>query len=379
VRARRSKALVVTTPITIARSEPTRCTVADLVPPFLKWLEFVRERSPHTVAAYGFDLQAFLEFSRRASLVYPDDVSVQAVEVFIAWLRQERRGSAATANRHLQALRTFYRFAIRERQAVTNPAAEAFLLKTERKLPRYLAIAEQERLLAALAAEQTLDGRRDYALVALMLFTGLRVSEVVRLELAHVDLDAGVLRVVRGKGGKHRELPIIPRLATILRDYLAHVRPAMVGRPQGSIHPPVPRHKGHRWAVYISGKWAGSFSSEQEARAWLAEHAPAPSALIATPYFFVHGRPSWRIKNAGRPLLSRTVHAIMERGRVTRILGYKIHPHALRHSFASRARENDGDLQDIQEFMGHASISTTAIYAHLTTRKRNAKLEKLLS
>jgi site-specific recombinase XerC len=69
----------------------------------------------------------------------------------------------------------------------------------------------------------------------------------------------------------------------------------------------------------------------------------------------------------------------MERGHVARILGYPIHPHALRHSFASRARENDGDLQDIQEFMGHASISTTAIYAHLTTRKRNAKLEKLLS
>jgi site-specific recombinase XerD len=128
MRPRRTLALVPTTPITIAQAEASRRTMADLVPPFLKWLQFVRERSPHTVAAYGFDLQAFLEFNRRASLVYPDDVTVQAIEVFIAWLRQERGASAATANRHLHALRTFYRFAIRERQAITNPAAEAFLL-----------------------------------------------------------------------------------------------------------------------------------------------------------------------------------------------------------------------------------------------------------
>jgi integrase/recombinase XerC len=143
MRARRATALVVTTPITIARSEPARRTLVDLVPPFLKWLQFVRERSPHTVAAYGYDLQAFMEFSRRASLVYPDAVSVQAIEVFVAWLRQERGASAPTANRHLHALRTFWRFAIRERQAITNPAAEAFLLRIERKLPRYLSIAEQ--------------------------------------------------------------------------------------------------------------------------------------------------------------------------------------------------------------------------------------------
>jgi site-specific recombinase XerD len=209
-----------------------------------------------------------------------------------------------------------------------------------------------------------------------MLFTGLRVSEVCRLQLAHVDVEAGVLRVIRGKGNKSRELPIIPRLATILRDYLTHVRPALVERPVGAVF----RDTGRRARPWCARTPHGSryFAMEAEAREWLRQHSAAPAALAASLWFFVHIATA-RVKNAGQPLLTRSIHALMEHGHVARILGYAIHPHALRHSFASRARENDGDLQDIQEFMGHASIVTTAIYAHLTTRKRNAKLEKLLS
>jgi site-specific recombinase XerD len=363
-------------PITLTLAGPSpRKTIRDMVPPFLTWLRFVRERTINTVTAYRFDLDAFTEFCDRAHLTYPDEVTVQAIEVFMAWLRQERGASAATTNRHLHAVRSLYCFLIRERQATTNVAAEAFLLKTERKLPRYLTIATQERLLGALAQETTPAGQRDYALVALMLFTGLRVSEVVNLRLTDVDVEAGRLRVIEGKGRKSRELPVIPRLATILRGYLADVRPRLAGRGRGHAS----RDRCGRWYVdldhaHVKGQ---SFASEAAARAWLDEHAAVPD----TGHFFVHaslvGRAVKR-RREGRSLLTRSIHRLTQRGRVAEILGYATHPHVFRHSFASRCRENDGDLQDIQEFLGHANLTTTAIYAHITTRKRNAKLERLL-
>jgi len=94
---------------------------------------------------------------------------------------------------------------VREGLATTNPAAEVFLLATQKKLPRYLGVGQQEKLLALLARDPSPQGVRDYALAATALLTGLRCSELANLQLGHVDLEAGVLRVVNGKGGKNRE------------------------------------------------------------------------------------------------------------------------------------------------------------------------------
>jgi integrase/recombinase XerD len=162
------------------------------------------------------------------------------------------------------------------------------------------------------------------------LLTGLRCSELSNLQLGHLDLAAGVLRVIEGKGRKDRELPVVPRLEAILRRYLEVVRPQLVRGPN----------------VYV-------FVRATPRQGWQTKHGAAafgPKAIFYT--------------------IRRLVAEILNRPGA--------HPHMLRHSFASRLRENGADLQDIQEALGHAVITTTTMYAHLTTRRQREKLAEYL-
>jgi integrase/recombinase XerD len=267
---------------------------------------------------------------------------------------------------------------VREEITAKNPAAQVFLLPTQKKLPNYLSIAEQEQVLATLATRTDRVGRRDYAVVATGLLTGLRCSELANLELAHLDLDAGVVRVVNGKGMKDRELPVIPRLEGILRSYLETVRGPLVGRLMGGIEssrdgrPSTLRYvvDGRRRKVSLRGQ---SAHEAEQTRAALVPPAP-PS-----PFVFVNAHPhqSHRVTRAGQPLVSRLVLRIV-REVVGPIVGRKVYTHMLRHSFASRLRENGCDLQDIQEALGHSNITTTTMYAHISTRRRREKLAEYL-
>jgi integrase/recombinase XerD len=355
-------------------------TLAEYAPVFLKWLSFVRQRSENTVRSYGEDLKTFLGFCEQAGLSKPDDVSFRHLEFFLGWLQKERGLKATSANRHIHALRTFWRWMIREEITHRNPAAEVFLLATHKKLPNYLNIAEQEKTLATLATRTDLVGRRDYALVAAGLLTGLRCSELARLELAHLDLAAGVVRVVDGKGRKDRELPVIPRLEMILRSYLEEVRAPLVGRQMGGIHSS--RRDGRPSSlVYRAADGTMRYhslrgqSAEEAEKTRAAVVPPAP----ATPYVFVNSsaRQGHRVKRAGQPLGSRSVLWIVRKS-VGLIVGRKVYTHMLRHSFASRLRENGADLQDIQEALGHSVITTTTMYAHISTRRRREKLAEYL-
>ena len=258
------------------------------------------------------------------------------IEFYLGWLQKERGVKPQSANRHLHALRSLYRYLVREEIVTTNPAADCFMLPTRKKLPGYLTVPEQEKCLAALAEDRPFLGRRDYALVATGLFTGLRCAELAALELAHVNLEAGRLRVVNGKGSKDRELLVVPRLAAILREYLAEIRPALVGRPLIRV--------------------------------------PA-----AVPFVFVNAHPtgSHRLRRAGQALHGRSIWHLIHRA-VVPVIGRPVHPHMLRHSFASRLRENGAGLQVIQEALGHANINTTTMYAHLTTNRRRQELARLL-
>jgi site-specific recombinase XerD len=328
-------ALAVANADTIALTRPR--TLAELVPPFLRWFELVRRRMPNTVNAYHFDLARFLAFCEEAQLTYPEDVSFRHTEFFLGWIQTVHKVAPRSANRHLHSLRSFWRWMVREGLATVNPAAETFMLPTEHRLPTYLTVPEQERVLATLARGTTLRARRDYALIATGLLTGLRCSELAQLRVAHLDLEAGVLRVVQGKNRKDREVPVVPRLAAILRTYLADVRPALRDT-------------------------AGSSR-------FLRGAAPSP-------YVFSRlgkGRPG----REGQELLGRTVFKIV-REVVSPIVGRKIAPHTLRHSFATRLREHGADLQLIQEALGHASITTTVRYAHIATSKRRQDLARLL-
>jgi len=354
-------------------------TLADYAPIFLKWFAFVRHRRENTVRGYGEDLKAFLGFCEQAGLSKPEDVSFRHLEFYLGWLQEDRGIKARSANRHLHALRTFWKWMVREEITTRNPAADVFMLPTSRTLPGYLTIPEQEQLLARLGARSNLTGQRDYALVATALFTGLRCSELSHLQLTHVDLEAGILRVIEGKGRKDRELPIIPRLERILRAYLEVTRPALLALAGGYIAPPSPKKGERSWAVLRTlpnGKRVrvARAPSQEEAQRL---RAAIPSTLSTNPYVFVRGSAQWLPKHGVQALGPRTI--FMSIGRLCLdVLGRKVQPHMLRHSFASRLRENGADLQDIQEALGHANITTTTMYAHLTTRRQREKLAAYL-
>lgn len=371
------------TAIVVAEGRPT---LTVLVPRFLQWLKFVRERSDNTLASYGFDLRRFLEFAAKAGIEYSEQVTFRHVEAYVAWLRYENKSKATTANRHRNALLTFWRYLRREGIVTTDPVADTFPLKQPARLPRYLTIPEQDRVIEVLSRDESLIGRRDYALVATGLFAGLRVEELATLKVHDVDLEAGVLRVV-GKGDKERELPIVPRLAVIVRAYLTETRPVLVGRPMGSVYVskdrsvrgrPRPRHWRARYSksggvVRVSTR----ARTEEEARAYLARVAEQPPEA---PWVFVNAglTNGHRLHRGGQALLTRTLFYAI-RNKVSAIVGRTISPHVLRHSFASRLRENGAPLELIQEALGHASINTTTIYAHISTAKRKAELAKYLS
>jgi site-specific recombinase XerD len=353
-------------------------TLRELAPVFLQWFALVRRRSPNTVAGYGHDLESFVAFCAQAELTEPGAVTFRQIEFYLGLLI-ERGLKPQTANRHLHCLRTFWAYLMREGLATRNPAAECFILPVQKKLPNYLSIAEQERVLSALAEDQSLLGRRDYALVATALFTGLRCSELANLQVAHVDLDAGRLRVVNGKGGKDRELPVVPRLGVILHSYLEEARPQLFEGPLGSI---CKRPDSRYWQLrqYVDGRHVRQHSlrteSLEEARQLRAGRRPK---RLDSPWVFVNAHPTGanRLRRAGQPLLGKAIFALVQRA-VAPIVGRPVHPHQLRHSFASRVRENGGDLQLIQESLGHADIRTTTMYAHLSTNRRRQQLAELL-
>ncbi len=354
-------------------------TLAEYAPGFLKWLGFVRQRRENTVRSYGQDLETFLGFCASAGLVRPDDVTFRHLEFYLGWLQTERGLKASSANRHLHALRTFWRWLVREEITGRNPAAQVFLLPTHKKLPGYLSIPEQETLLAALAKDETPLGVRDYALVATGLLTGLRCAELSNLQLGHLDLEAGTLRVVEGKGLKDRELPIIPRLEGILRAYLEGARPPLLALPVGYIAAPNPKSRERSWAVVHTlptgqHRRVGRAPSRAEAerlRAVLGAGAPV------NPYVFVRAKAQWLPKHGAEPVGPKTIFYTIRR-LCEAVLNRKVHPHMLRHSFASRLRQNGADLQDIQEALGHAVITTTTMYAHLTTRRQREQLAEYL-
>jgi site-specific recombinase XerD len=303
-------------------------TLADSIEPFLFWLGGVRGRRPLTLKAYREDLRSFAAFCREAGLEDPGAIRHSHIEFFLAWLQSPGGRSVGTAARHLSTLRSFFKYLVREEVIARDPAAVSFGPTVTRALPTFLTTAEQERVLTALARDRTLRGRRDHAIVATLLLTGLRAEELMSLRLESLDLETGTLRVVNGKGGKDREMPVTPRLRAILRTYLAEVRPACYGA--------------------------------------------AASPYLLLPVSGV-GRAGRQYEHLGRHTLWKIVAQ-----RVRGLVSKKISPHKLRHSFASRLREAGGDLAIIQEALGHADIGTTMIYAHLSTPDRQARLTQLL-
>lgn len=278
---------------------------------FVAHLAIEQGASANTIAAYRRDLTEYAGFLARQGVTDPGRVTRAHLAQYVAWLR-ERGLSPRTVARRVAALKSFHRFLVREGVVDAHPAARLPLPKVPERLPDVLSIDDVERLLSQPFPDGPL-GLRDRAILELLYGSGLRASELVGLDLDDVDLDEGFVRVM-GKGSKERLVPTGGLAVTAISAYLRGGRPFL--RPKGRL-------------------------------------APQSGAL------FVSAR--------GKRLTRQTLHAIVRTyGRRVGLLD--LHPHTLRHSFATHLLQGGADLRALQEMLGHADIATTQVYTHVDRR-----------
>nr|WP_277997700.1 site-specific tyrosine recombinase XerD [Thermanaeromonas sp. C210] len=281
----------------------------QLLDDFLYYLAVERGLAENTLASYHSDLEQYFNYLAEAKVTSLEDAGRGLIVAYLVRLQQQGR-SPATICRHLAALRSFYQFLVREGVLASDPTATMESPRQARKLPRVLTVEEVELLLNQ-PRTKTPAGLRDKAMLELLYASGLRVSELVSLNVDQVNLQEAYVRCV-GKGARERVVPIGPVACFYLKAYLEHGRGRLL--------------KGRKeTALFINQQ--GKRLSRQGCWKIIKAYARA----------------------AGLPR--------------------NITPHTLRHSFATHLLENGADLRSVQELLGHADISTTQIYTHLTQKK----------
>jgi integrase/recombinase XerD len=283
----------------------------ELVLDFLAHLELERGMARNTLQSYRSDLLQFGAFlGERGSSA--EDATAADVSDFLTELAQGNGRPAATSatiQRKAAALRSFYRHLRREGVRESDPTAKLSAPRKSRKLPRVLGMAEVQRLLEQPRGTEPM-ALRDRALLELMYACGLRASETIDLDVAHVDLVDCVLRA-RGKGSKERIVPVGRTAARAVADYLRRGRPQLVG-------------------------------SRTQSR------------------LFVNFR--------GGALTRQGLYKVIGRHAQSAGLADKMSPHTLRHTFATHLLAGGCDLRSVQEMLGHADVSTTQLYTHLSNQ-----------
>ncbi|PLX98438.1 MAG: site-specific tyrosine recombinase XerD [Desulfuromonas sp.] len=280
---------------------------------FLNYLVVERGLSANTLDAYGRDLTRYLDYLQAEGFSSPDAVTPTVVLRFLADLKNNKL-SARSRARVLVSLRMFHKFLLVEEIAATNPADRVEAPKSIKSLPHTLSPNEVERLLAAPSGEENLD-YRDRAMFEVLYATGLRVSELISLKLSDLQLDVGYL-VAFGKRSKQRIVPVGEVAIEALQLYIESARPFL----------------------------------EKEK---------------ACPHVFLN--------RAGQGLTRQGFWKIIKRRTAQAGIAKNITPHTLRHSFATHLLDNGADLRSVQTMLGHADISTTQIYTHVT-RERLKKI-----
>ncbi|HHT63911.1 MAG: tyrosine recombinase XerC [Bacillota bacterium] len=294
-----------------------------LIEQFMAYLKIEKNASPHTLESYSHDLEEFAHFLAEeftgidGTQVDPSGVDYLAIRRFLA-LMQKRGLSKATMARKVAALRSFYRYLTREGLAKVNPMININTPKQDKKLPKFLYYPEIELLLSA--PDSSPLGQRDRALLETVYAGGLRVSELVGLNLEDLDYNLGYARVY-GKGGKERIAPLGRVALKALQDYIECGRRDLAAK-----------------------------SGEEE------------NALFLNKF--------------GTRLSGRSVRNIVNKYVEQVALEKKISPHTLRHSFATHLLEGGADLRSVQELLGHVNMSTTQIYTHVTKGRMKAVYEK---
>ena len=269
---------------------------------YLEELRVARRCSPHTVSNYARDLRAVARSAQALGLPSWQSVGVEDVRAIIA--EHHRDGIAGRSlARRLSALRGLYNHLIRHGGAALNPAADVLAPKDGKSLPATLAPDEVDRLLSKSLNDPMIC--RDLAMFELMYSSGLRLAELVGIDLVDLDLSVGQVRVT-GKGGKTRDLPVGEHAVAAINKWLGYRR-SLPGAAER--------------AVFLSSR--------------------------------------------GKRIAPRTVQMRLKKLAESQGLERDCYPHMLRHSFASHLLESSGDLRAVKELLGHADISTTQVYTHL--------------
>jgi integrase/recombinase XerC len=310
---------------------------------FLEHLRLNENASAHTVRAYDSDLSQFLAFlgghlQRRVSELAPGDLDHLTARAFLADLNR-RGNSKASAARKLSAIRAFGRYLRREGIIEGDPAALVGTPKREVRIPNHLAVEEMSTLLDSPDTSAPL-GRRDKAILELFYASGLRLSELVGLDVDDVNLSSRVVRVL-GKGRKERIVPFNQTAADALRAWLRDREGLRPGSDQGQT--------GVRPGSDHLGTSRGGRRIANPAQS--GRRRQAREALF--------------LNYQGGRLSTRSVDKIVRRYVRESSTRQGISPHALRHSFATHLLEAGADLRAIQELLGHARLSTTQRYTHV--------------
>jgi integrase/recombinase XerD len=280
---------------------------------FLNYLAVERGLAENTLDAYGRDLARYLDFLEKSKVDRIEQIAPAVVLRFLSHLKDEGLSPRSRA-RTLAALKTFHKFLVREKMAEENPTDQVTAPKTLSALPKTLSTVDVECLLSSPKGETPL-AWRDRAMLEIIYATGLRVSELVSLKLNDLQLDVGYLTAF-GKRSKQRIVPLGEAAVSALHEYLRHGRPGLLKE-----------------------------SSSQ----------------------FVF------LNRSGEGLTRQGFWKIIKRRALEAGITRSITPHTMRHSFATHLLENGADLRSVQAMLGHADISTTQIYTHVT-RERLRKM-----
>jgi len=290
-----------------------------LIEQFLEHLRYERNVSAHTLRNYASDLEQFVQFlapvapDKKTKLPDVTEIDHLTIREWMSSLHTDQKKKSSIA-RKLAALRTFFQFLVREGMLELNPAKLVSTPKLEKKLPQHLSIEEAIRFIETPDAETEL-GKRDRAMLELMYATGVRVAELTTLNLRDVDFSNQLVRVT-GKRRKQRIVPFGDPAGDAIRSYLG-VRDKFLFN--------APISKRDDQALFLNYQ--------------------------------------------GTRITTRSVGRMVEK--YIRICAgmHNISPHALRHSFATHLLDSGADLRDIQELLGHARLSTTQVYTHVSMEK----------
>ena len=292
----------------------------QLIEQFLEHLRYERNVSAHTLRNYASDLQQFVDHiapadPKSGARRFPElkNVDHLTIREWLAELHSAQKKKASIA-RKLAALRTFFQFLVREGLLESNPAKLVSTPRQEKKLPKHLSVEEAIKFIETPDTSTDL-GKRDRAMLELMYATGIRVAELTTLNLADIDFRNQLIRVT-GKRRKQRIVPFGEPAANAIRDYLK-----------------------------VRDKFLLSSSiSERDDEALFLNYQ-------------------------GTRITTRSVGRMVEKHIKICAGVHRISPHALRHSFATHLLDSGADLRDIQELLGHARLSTTQVYTHVSMEK----------